>query len=58
VLGGAVGPHPRNAEDAGAAGQGRSPAAAVVGTNLVVGFFLGMAGFAGDALRLEVTGRY
>jgi uncharacterized protein len=30
------------------------PAARAVGTNLVVGFFLGLAGFAGHAVRLEV----
>jgi uncharacterized protein len=30
------------------------PPARAVGTNLVVGFFLGLAGFAGHALRLEV----
>jgi uncharacterized protein len=30
------------------------PAARAVGTNLVVGFFLGVAGFAGHAAQLEV----
>ena len=30
------------------------PAAPAVGTNLVVGFFLGLAGFAGHVLQLEV----
>jgi uncharacterized membrane protein YfcA len=30
------------------------PPARAVGTNLVVGFFLGVAGFAGHAIRLEV----
>ena len=30
------------------------PAARAVGTNLVVGFLLGLAGFAGHAVRLEV----
>jgi uncharacterized membrane protein YfcA len=30
------------------------PPGAAVGTNLVVGFFLGLAGFVGHALRLEV----
>ena len=30
------------------------PAARAVGTNLMVGFFLGLAGFAGHAVRLEV----
>ncbi len=34
------------------------PAARAVGTNLVVGFCLGVAGFAGHAVQLEVTGRF
>ena len=46
--------HPRHLADASTPGGGRPDARRAVGTNLVVGFFLGVAGFATYALRLEV----
>jgi uncharacterized membrane protein YfcA len=46
--------HPRHASNAALLGRVGLPAARAVGTNLVVGFFLGLAGFAGHAVRLEV----